>query len=117
MKATLPIVQNYTPYMGDTFNAKAVTLKENGVAVSLTGHTFKIRIIEAGSGTVFATLELGTGITNPSGSRIQWQLSKTQTAAMVANRKYKYDLQWTKASGVVTTLFVGELIPTKDITP
>jgi hypothetical protein len=117
MKATLPITKNYPVYMGDTFNGAPVTIKINGTAADISGDTFRIRIIEAGSGTTFATLELGSGITNPSGSRVQWKLTKTQTAAMVAKRKYLYDYQWTKANGDNVTLYVGELNPIKDITP
>lgn len=117
MKGTLPLIKNYAPYIGDTFNFDPFSIKVNGSLLDLSGDTFKLRIQEKASGVVFVTLTLGSGITNPSTGRLQRKLTAAQTLTLVQGRVYVYDFQWTTSAGDVLTLERGELHPVKDITP
>jgi hypothetical protein len=116
-KAKLPLIESFEPYIGDTFHFPPFNIKVNGTLVDVSGDEFKLKIIEKASGDEFVTLELGSGITNPSTGRVQRKLTAAQTEDFVAGRVYLYDFQWTKAGGDNLTLERGELRPHKDITP
>ena len=89
----------------------------NGALIDLSGDTFKMRIKDASTGEVFLDLESGSGITNPSIGRIVWTVTNAQSEDFISNRKYKYDLQWTRSDGINTTLQRGTMIPEQDETP
>lgn len=111
-----PILKNYTPYVGDTFG-RSFLIKTNGSPADLSGDTFKMRIQDAITGEEFVTLESGDGIENPSTGRVVWTLTDEQTADFLPNRKYNYDLQWSRADGTTKTVQRGVMLPYKDITP
>ena len=114
--ADTPVFKNYTPYVGDTFG-RAFLIKQNGVLADLSADTFKMRIGDAITGEEFLTLTLGDGIENPSTGRVVWLITDEQAQDFLPNRKYKYDLQWTRADGTNKTLQRGIMTPWKDTTP
>lgn len=111
-----PVVINYTPYVGDTFG-RSFLIKKNGALEDLSLDTFKMRIEDAITGTEFLTLETGGGITNTDEGRVTWVITDEQSSDFTPSRKYKYDIQWTRADGTVKTLQRGTMIPEKDVTP
>lgn len=111
-----PVLKNYTPYVGDTFG-QAFLIKQNGTLADLSEDTFKMRIEDAVTGTEFLTLESGSGIENPSTGRVVWMITDEQTANFLPNRKYRYDIQWTRSDGTNKTLQAGIMVPHKDVTP
>jgi hypothetical protein len=111
-----PVIKNYTPYVGDTFG-RAFLIKYDGDLADLSGDTFKIRIADAITGDEFLALESGSGIENPTTGRVVWLITDEQAEDFLPNRKYKYDIQWSRSDGTVKTLQKGVMIPWKDTTP
>lgn len=111
-----PIIKNYTPYIGDTFG-RSFKIKTNGDLADLSADTLRMRIQDAVTGEEFETLTLGSGIENPTTGRVVWTLTPAQTATFIANRKYKYDIQWTRSDGTNKTVQRGIMVPWQDVTP
>lgn len=110
-----PIIKNYTPYIGDTFG-RSFKIKNNGDLVDLSADTFNMRIQDAVTGDEFLTLTSGSGIENPTTGRVVWTITDEQTADFIANRKYKYDIQWSRSDGTVKTVQRGVMVPWQDVT-
>lgn len=109
-----PARRNYAPYKGDTFT-DGFTITLNGVAADLSGDTFKMRIRDAKTGVPAHTLEIGSGIEVDSNS-VVFRIEPADMEALPI-KKYKYDIQWTKADGTVKTLLAGIIEPESDVTP
>lgn len=112
----LPITKNYEPYRGDDFD-RSFLIMVNGSLENLSGDTFKMRIEDAVTKEEFLTIELGSGIENPSTGRVVWRLDKTETVNFLPGRKYRYDLQWTRSTGKNHTIQKGIFTPDGDTTP
>ncbi len=109
-----PARRNYAPHKGDTFT-DGFTITVNGVAADLSGDTFKMRVQDAKTGEEEVTLEIGDGIEVASNS-VVFRIEAADMEALTI-KKYKYDIQWTKADGTVKTLLAGIIEPESDITP
>lgn len=116
MKKYKPVFETSEPYIGDTL-ADSFTVKQNGVPADLSADTFTMRIEESHTGTEFITMTTGDGITNTNLGVVTWIVSATKCRDFVAGRKYRADIQWTRADGVNVTLKRYEFTPYKDITP
>lgn len=109
-------IKNLVLYAGDTYTSPAYTIKEGDTTVDASLDTWKILIEDTITGTDFVTLTNGSGITFPS-QKMQWKLTAVQTEAMVLERAYNYDIQRTRADGVVKTTQKGTITVTNDTTP
>ena len=109
-----PYRKDYFPYSGDTFT-DGFYLTSAGVAIDLTGSTFKMRIVKVLDGTVPHTLTIGSGIVVVS-NLVTFVLSAAQMESLAVT-KYKYDLRWTRADTTVKTLIAGFIYPNDDVTP
>jgi hypothetical protein len=102
-------------YKGDTFESLTFTIKEDGVAVDLTGATIKIDFRKkTNTGTNQASLTIGSGITvdNAIGGVFTLDSFKNDWEPDV----YFYDTEVTLASGIIRTYFKGTLRVNQDIT-
>lgn len=108
-------IKNLDLYAGDSYTPPAYTVKEGDTTIDAEDYTWKILVEDAISGADFVTLTSGSGITFPSG-KFQWSLSAAQTAEMVPERSYRYDIQFTRPDGTVKTIQRGNIITHIDIT-
>jgi hypothetical protein len=101
-------------YKNDTFNEITFTIKEDAVAVDLTGATIKIDFRKnKNTGILQVSFTIGSGITvdNAVGGVFTLNSFINNWVADV----YYYDAEITFASGVVRTYFKGTLTVNQDI--
>lgn len=112
-----PYRKDYTgddaPYRGDTFT-DGFSITEGGIAADLSGDDFHMQIRDAATGSVAHDLTVGDGLT-VSGNNVSFTLTPTQMRELPI-KLYVYDIEWTRAGGVVKTLQVGLIQPLKDTT-
>jgi hypothetical protein len=96
---------------GDTYS-RPLTITEGGVAVNITGAalTFALR---AYMGSVVLTSALA--LTTPAAGIATLTLSAAQTAALTAQRVYRYEVECVDASSNVTTPVEGLACVTEDV--
>tara|TARA_R110000851_G_scaffold42020_1_gene104854 strand:- start:3190 stop:3537 length:348 start_codon:yes stop_codon:yes gene_type:complete len=101
------IIPNH--YKGDTFDSITFSIKEDGVAVNLTGAQIKINFrIGSNTGNIQQSMLVDSGLT------IQNATDGVFTLDEFVNdwdaNKYFYDTQITFLDGVVRTYFKGTII-------
>jgi hypothetical protein len=100
-------------YKGDTFDSITFTIKEDSVAVDLTGVAIKIDFRKgSNTGTLKQSFNIGSGITLVDAVNGVFKLDSfiNDYDADV----YYYDAQITFASGVIRTYFKGTLTVNQD---
>jgi hypothetical protein len=101
-------------YKGDTFNAITFTIKEDAVAVDLTGAAIKMdfRKVSA-TGDPQQSMSIGSGITivNDVGGIFKLDSFINNWAAQT----YVYDAEITFADGSIKTYFKGSLKVEQDV--
>lgn len=99
-------------YQGDTFKFNMV-LKSGASPVSVAGWTGRAKIMKT-SGTPGETPEMTVAIGGSDGV-VTVSLTKTETAALVNNTEYKYDVELTDSEGNVRTVLGGLITVTEDV--
>ena len=102
-------------YRGDTFDSITFTIKEDTVAVDLTGASIKMDFRNrSNTGKLQATVSVGSGITidNAVGGVFTLDSFVNDWNADV----YFYDLKVTFSDGLVNTYFKGSLTVNQDTT-
>ena len=100
---------------GDTFLEQAFVYKLNGAAIDLTSGAFKMMIKRSPRSTDSAlTLTDGSGITITDAVNGAWQIDSQ--VIDIQEGTYYYDVQFTYASGQVSTYLSGEFEVIQDIT-
>lgn len=108
----LPGFKSFKVYSGDTF-AFRMTLEADTVAYDVTSHTFAGEIKERGKSTVVATFDID--IEDANDGIILVTLPATESANLIAGKKYVYDIEMDNA-GAVSTLLQGPILVTGDVT-
>jgi len=112
-----PYRKDYTgdnaPYRGDTFT-DGFSITEGGVAANLSSDDFQMQIRDAATDAVVHDLTVGDGLT-VSGNTVSFALTPAQMRDLPI-KLYVYDIEWTRSTGVVKTLQVGQIQPWKDTT-
>ena len=100
-------------YKSDTFDAITFTIKEDAIAVDLTGATIKIDFRKGkNTGTLQQSFTIGSGITLTDAINGVFRLD-----SFINNYDadvYYYDCEITFPSGVVRTYFKGTLTVNQD---
>src|SRR5215467_10077411 len=99
--------QNLTLYQGDDWAAMVTVLNTDGTAADLTGYTAQAQIREGvadQSWLIAASFTCAVVLPN----LISISLTTAQTT-LLRQPSYRWDLQVTSASGIVTTLLAGEV--------
>lgn len=98
---------------GDDFT-KPFTIKNNGVAVDLTGVSFDSQVRSTkDSGTVISTASVT--VVSATAGQIEWTVTDTQTAAWTETAMV-YDIQATNVDGTIETIIEGKIKLDKDVT-
>ena len=100
---------------GDTFLEQPFVYKLNGVVIDLTGGAFRM-MIKRSPRSIDSTLTLtdGSGITVTDAVNGAWKIDSQ--IIDIQEGTYYYDVQFTYASGQVSTYLSGEFEVTQDIT-
>ena len=108
----VPSTQNLTITRGDT-ETVVVTLKDGaGVAMDITGRTYRAQIRTAkDSSTISASFSCA--ITNAAGGEITSTLSAVSSATLAAGKFY-WDFEETNGS-IVTTILAGTVTVLADV--
>jgi hypothetical protein len=108
----LPGFKSFKIYRGDTF-AFQMTLKTGATTfLNITNSTFIAQIKEKGKTAVAATLVITKE--NLLGGVIKVTLSSSESAKLVANKSYVYDVQMTNGTND-TTILTGPILVTADV--
>ncbi len=108
----LPGFKSFKVYRGDTF-AFRMTLGASEEAYDVTSHTFAGEIKERGKSAVVATLDFE--IEDDVEGIVLVTLTATESANLIAGRKYVYDIEMTNG-GVISTILQGPILVTGDVT-
>ena len=109
-----PAIYNISDhYRGDTFEAITFTIKENAVAIDLTGTSIKMDFRKkSNTQTIQQSMSIGLGITidNAIGGifKLDAFINKWDAG------EYIYDAEITFPNGLVRTYFKGALIVNQD---
>lgn len=103
---------NYTARAGDTFAPPPVSFTIDAVAEIFTSCTIKLQV--RSEVNLVKELNIGSGI-EVSSNALQYSISAADMANIVAG-KYKYDVQKTDGSGIISTIQHGTITIIKDIT-
>jgi hypothetical protein len=108
----LPGFKSFKIYRGDTF-AFQMTLKTGSTTfLNITSSTFIAQIKEKGKTTVAATLTVTKE--NLLGGVIKVTLPSTESANLVPNKSYVYDVEMTNGTNK-TTILTGPILVTADV--
>lgn len=109
-KAPADIGDMWAVPRGNTLFPPPVTIKENGVAVDLTGSSFVMTITDK-RGTTLETLTLGSGIEEVDTGKIQIHATATETGTWPADCLVNFKLVWTRPTSpvIVKTIIIGQL--------
>jgi len=101
-------------YQGDTFTFDLI-LENNGTPLDVTSWTGNAEINKDVLGTPGETPNLGLTIGTTDG-KITVDLTATESAALIGDTQYYYDIELTDTGGNVRTFIGGFITVTKDIT-
>ena len=108
----LPGFKSFKIYRGDTFSFQ-MTLKTGATTfLNITNSTFIAQVKEKGKTAVAATLVITKE--NLLGGVIKVTLSSSESAKLVANKSYVYDVQMTNGTND-TTILTGPILVTADV--
>jgi hypothetical protein len=108
----LPGFKSFKIYRGDTF-AFQMTLKTGSTTfLNITSSTFVAQIKEKGKTAVAATFTVTKE--DSLGGVIKVTLPSTESAKLVPNKSYVYDVQMTNGTND-TTILTGPILVTADI--
>jgi hypothetical protein len=108
----LPGFKSFKIYRGDTF-AFQMTLKTGSTTfLNVTNSVFVAQIKEKNKTTVAATFEVTKE--NLLGGVIKATLSSTESAKLIANKAYVYDIEMTNGTNK-TTILTGPILVTADV--
>jgi hypothetical protein len=108
----LPGFKSFKIYRGDTF-AFQMTLKTGtSTYLNITDATFIAQIKEKGKTTVAATFAVTKE--NLLGGLIKVTLTSTESAKLIANKSYVYDVEMTIGTNK-TTILTGPILVTADV--
>lgn len=108
----LPGFKSFKIYRGDTF-AFQMTLKTGDLTFfNITNSTFISQIKEKGKTAVAANFSVTKE--NLLGGVIKITLSSSESAKLVANKSYVYDVQMTNGTND-TTILTGPILVTADV--
>lgn len=110
----LPKRYDIVIYQGDTFTFDLI-LENNGTPLDVTGWTGKAEINKDVLGTPGETPELGLTIGTTDG-KVTVDLTNTESAALIGDTQYYYDIELTDTGSNVRTFIGGFITVTKDIT-
>lgn len=108
----LPGFKSFKIYRGDTF-AFLMTLKTGETTfLNITNTTFIAQVKEKGKTGVAATFNVTKE--NLLGGVIKVTLSSAESAKLIANKSYVYDVQMTNGTND-TTILTGPILVTADV--
>lgn len=113
MATTLPYKYDLSVYRGDTFR-RTITLKQNGVAVNLTGSTIRAQARRSAAGNAAIVLEFTIENFSPTLGKFDLVIPATTTKTLNL-QLIPYDLEVVGADGTTTTWLAGNLTITADI--
>jgi hypothetical protein len=104
---------NYRVDRGDSFAPPPVSFEIDGSPENFSGCTLKMQVVTDGK-RVMKELTNGAGI-NVSSNILQYSISATDMAEFPAGI-YRYDVQKTDGSGIVSTIQSGTIKLAEDVT-
>ncbi len=108
----LPGFKSFKIYRGDTF-AFQMTLKTgSSTFLNITNSTFIAQVKEKGKTAIAATFDVTKE--DLLGGVIKVTLSSTESAKLIANKSYVYDVEMTNGTNK-TTILTGPILVTADV--
>lgn len=108
----LPAFKSFKIYRGDTFAFQMTLYTGPTSYLNITNTTFIAQIKEKGKSTVAATFTITKE--NLLGGLIKVTLTATESAKLVANKSYVFDVEMDNA-GNKTTILTGPILVTADV--
>jgi len=108
----LPGNKSFKVYKGDTF-AFLMTLSSNDNSFNLSGYTLKGQIKEKSKSETIASFTFN--VVDENGGQVQAVLTSEESAKLIGNRLYEYDIQINN-NGVISTILRGPIIVVADVT-
>lgn len=111
--------QNFKAMRGDTFGPIVLqffnSVNSVETPVDITGDDFNMVVAPSRTATPVLIFGIGSGLVIQNTNELV--ISKPASAMEIEARAYRYDLEWTEASGVVSTALTGMFTIQEDITP